>query len=219
MTELDLIRTELRDLLGSDIGIGVTNPKALEGVLFPEEAYAMDRAVPKRRLEFTAGRMAARQAMAEIGHPQTAVPMAPDRSPVWPDSLTGSIAHCDDVCIAVVAQSNSIRSIGIDVEPDIPLDPDLEEVVCTPSERVWLNTQLAKERGYLAKLIFCAKESAYKALYPLTGKVIGFEDLEVGFHEEKGTFQAFPSDGRTLQGVLTRNHPHLLVAMCLQRSN
>lgn len=212
MIELDLICTELRDLLGPDIGIGVTNPKAPEGVLFPEEASAMGRAVPKRRLEFTAGRIAARQAMAEIGHPQTAVPMAPDRSPIWPDGLTGSIAHCDDVCIAVVAQNHLIRSIGIDVERDIPMDPDLEDVICTPSERTWLSTQSLERRGYLSKLIFCAKESAYKALSPLTGEMIGFEDVEIELQLDARTFQAFPRDREKFHGVLIRSHGWLMTA-------
>ncbi len=166
-------------MLGPNIGIGVSDPKAPEGTLRPEEEPAMARTVEKRRLEFTSGRVAARQAMLDMGHAPKAVLMAPDRSPIWPDGLVGSITHSDDACIAVVTQGSSRRSIGIDIEPDTPLDLDLEEVICTPSERAWLDAHCKERRGHLAKQIFCMKESFYKALYPLTGQILGFEDVEV----------------------------------------
>ncbi len=75
MTELDLIRAELRGLVDPDVGSGVTDPKAPEGALFPKEASAVDRAVPNK-----AGRAAAHQTTAEIGHHESSVLMVPDRS-------------------------------------------------------------------------------------------------------------------------------------------
>jgi len=188
MSRLAGIKTELRRILGPEVGVGIADPKAPDGALLPEEQRAMARAVKKRLHEFTSGRLAARQAMAELSHPPAAIPMAPDRSPVWPDGLVGSITHSDDICIAAVAQSGLGRSIGIDIEPDTPLDPDLEEVICTPSERDWLDTQPSDRRGYLAKQIFCMKESVYKALYPLTGQVIGFDEVEIEFPARRVTF-------------------------------
>ena len=64
----------LRGLLGPGIGVGVTDPIAPEGALWDTEKPAVARAVPKRRLEFTAGRVAARAAMADLGLPAAAVP-------------------------------------------------------------------------------------------------------------------------------------------------
>ncbi len=181
MTDLTALADTLRALLGPDFGIGVTDPRIDYGDLHPSEVAATPRMVPKRRLEFTAGRAAARMAMAELGVDPHPIPMAPDRAPVWPTGLIGSIAHCDTVAIAAVALADQIRAIGIDIEPATPLDPDLWDTVCTGAELEWLNAQPKCDRGLQAKLIFCAKESVYKAQYPLTGRMIGFEDVEVTF--------------------------------------
>ena len=168
-------------MLGPDFGIGVTDPKSPSAVLLPEEESAIKGAVNKRRLEFAAGREAARRAMEDLDLTPGAIPMAADRSPLWPDGVVGSITHCNDICIATVARKASKHGIGIDIEPDRPLHPDLEEVICTPSERAWLDTQNIEQRGHLAKRTFCVKESIYKALYPLIGQVIGFQDVEILF--------------------------------------
>ena len=70
------IKAKLQQILGPDIGIGVTDPKSPDEMLLPEERPAMARAVEKRVLEFTAGRVAARQAMSAIDYPPSALPMA-----------------------------------------------------------------------------------------------------------------------------------------------
>ncbi|WP_152612064.1 4'-phosphopantetheinyl transferase family protein [Ruegeria sp. ANG-S4] len=157
----------------------MTNPKASEDTLRPEEMPSMVRAVEKCTLEFTSGRVAARQAMLDMGHAPKAVLMAPDCSPIWSDCLVVSTTYSDDVCIAVVTQSSSGRSVGIDIEPGTPLDPDLEDVICPPSERAWLDAHCEERCGHLAKQVFCMKESFYKALYPLTGQVLRLEEVEV----------------------------------------
>jgi 4'-phosphopantetheinyl transferase EntD len=51
--------------------------------------------------------------------------------------------------------------------------------VLTPSELLALNDHPPAERGRIAKRIFSIKEAAYKAQFPLTGAVIGFQALEV----------------------------------------
>ncbi len=179
MNQFAAIKAVLHQMLGPDIGIGVVNPKTPDATLLPEEEPAMTRAVAKRQLEFTAGRAATRQAMKGLGYPPVAVPMAVDRSPVWPDGLVGSITHSDDICITVLAYESSRHSIGIDIEAKTPLDPELEQIICVASEGSWLDAQPVERRAYLAKEVFCAKESIYKALYPLARQVIGFDALEV----------------------------------------
>lgn len=191
MTDLTVLAVALRGLLGPGIGVGVTDPGGPTAPLWPEEAPAMARAVPKRWLEFAAGRHAVRVAMAELGLPLTAIPMGNDRAPVWPKDLVGSIAHCDTACIAVVAHQGHTRAIGVDIEPATPLAADLWETVCTLTERTWLDRQPATDRGILAKLIFSAKESVYKAIYPLTGQVIGFEEVEISCELNHTEFSAY----------------------------
>ena len=169
---MDKVAAALRDMLGADVGVGVT-PARAPADLWPDEAPAVARAIPARRAEFAAGRLAARQAMADINVPPVAILQGADRAPLWPDGLSGSIAHCDSLCIAAVADRGIHPSLGIDIEPATPLDADLIPVVCAPSEQTWLAAQA--NPGLAAKMIFGAKEAVYKAQYPLTGQVIGFD--------------------------------------------
>ncbi len=199
MTDLAALGQALRGLLGPGIGIGVANPAAPGGMLWPQEVPATVRMVDKRRREFTAGRTAARAAMADLGLPPAPVPMAPDRAPLWPEGLTGSIAHCATACIAAVAPLDQVRSIGLDIEEATPLAPDLWDTVLTLGERNWLQTQPAADRGLLAKRIFSAKEAVYKAQYPLTGAMIDFQEVEIEPESEgfRSTLSGQPVRGRT----------------------
>lgn len=146
--------------------------------LLPDEVPAVARAVDTRRAEFTAGRAAARLAMQRLGLSPQAVPAAPDRSPVWPAGLTGSISHAAGVCAAVLSRDAS-APLGLDIEEAAALDPDLWPLVLTPAELTRLDTMPITARGTAAKRIFGIKEAAYKAQFPLTGAVIGFQALEV----------------------------------------
>ncbi len=212
MTDLTAIRDRLHHVLGTDFGVAAADPTQVGPALFAEEEDAIARAVPKRRLEFSAGRTAARAAMAQIDLPPAAILKAQDRSPVWPDGLIGSITHCNDICLAVVARADATRGIGIDIEPNTALSPDLEEVVCTPDERAWLDQQPSDQRGALAKCYFCAKESAYKAVYPLIGKVFGFFDMRIVFNSDGTGFEARTAGMPPLTGQVIR-FPHHLVCI------
>ena len=139
----------------------------------------MARAVPSRLAEFTAGRTAARAAMRALGLPEIAVPMGPDRAPVWPNGVVGSIAHTNGVCVALIARAGPITGIGVDLEPADPLPADLWPTVLTAAEMAMLD-QLPKEtRGQTAKLLFSAKESTYKCIYPQSQTVLDFSDMEI----------------------------------------
>jgi 4'-phosphopantetheinyl transferase EntD len=179
-----------RNLLGPKVFVAVTDPRARYGGLRPEETPAMTGAVPKRLLEFTAGRAAIRQAMKALGHPATAVPQGDDRAPVWPDGLAGGMTHSSTACIAALARTGQIRSIGLDLEDDSGLDADLLDVVCTLSERAWIAAQPIANRALLAKLIFSAKECAYKCQYPISQTLFGFETLEITPDLDTGQFEA-----------------------------
>ncbi|MFU8883440.1 MAG: 4'-phosphopantetheinyl transferase family protein, partial [Rhodobacterales bacterium] len=165
-------------LFGAGVAVAVTDTAAPNPPLLPVEAVAMARAVPQRVAEFTAGRAAARLAMQRLGLPPLAVPAAPDRSPVWPAGLTGSISHAGGICAAVLTRDLS-RRIGLDIEDPAPLEPDLWPLVLTPAELTALNTLPPADRGIVAKRVFGIKEAAYKAQFTLTGAVIGFQALEV----------------------------------------
>lgn len=153
------------------VGIGA-------GELLPGEAAAVAGAVPARVAEFTAGRLAARRALAALGHPAAAIPAGPDRAPCWPEGLAGSIAHAQGVAVAAVRRG---APLGLDVEADAGLEPDLWPLICDPAELAALP---AGDRGRAVRLVFAAKEAVYKAQYPLTGRLIGFDAVRVTLEED-----------------------------------
>ncbi|EGV28386.1 4'-phosphopantetheinyl transferase [Thiorhodococcus drewsii AZ1] len=174
-------------LVDGRVALAATDPRQRYD-LFHLEHAAVRHAVPKRVNEFSAGRAAARCALSELGVPETEIPMDSDRSPIWPLGTRGSITHSSDICLAAVAWDSDIRLLGLDVEPDLPLGSDLVPMVCTDAERAWLDTHAMPNR--YAKLIFSAKESVYKAQYPYSRTLFGFETLDVELDLARDRFSA-----------------------------
>ena len=178
------------------VGIGA-------GALLPGEAAAVAGAVPARIAEFAAGRLAARRALAALGHPAVAIPAGPDRAPCWPAGLAGSIAHAEGVAVAAVRRG---ASLGLDVEADAALEPDLWSLICDPVELAALPEG---DRGRAVRLVFSAKEAVYKAQYPLTGQLIGFDAVRVTL-EEGGFFAVLRQEvgplpqGHRMRGRIVR---------------
>jgi 4'-phosphopantetheinyl transferase EntD len=172
------IEDRIAALYHADVAVAVLPVAGNHPPLLPVEEPAIARAVPGRRAEFTAGRAAARLAMQRLGLMPQAVPAAPARSPIWPAGLTGSISHAAGFCAAVLAREAGQR-LGLDIEDPAPLDTDLWPLVLTPDEIASLDLLPATARGLAAKRIFGIKEAAYKAQFPLTGAVIGFQALHV----------------------------------------
>lgn len=201
---------------GVDVGVGITDPRRAMGALDPSEERAITRAVPKRRNEFRAGRLAARQALQAVGV-SGPVPQRADRAPDWPQGIAGSITHCQDLCVACA--STTVRAIGLDVEPAEDLPADLWGAILLPEEQE--ATQASADPGLTAKLIFSAKEAAYKAQYPLSETLFGFHDLGIAvgkdgqfsavFHTQAGSFQP----GDTLHGRYLKTETHILTAVVL----
>lgn len=143
------------------------------------ERSCVARAAPKRQREFLSGRAAARQALARLGRHGHDLLVSPTRAPRWPPEVVGSISHCGAVCLAAVALRTQLSGIGVDCEPDAALDASLWPRICTPTELDWMRSQPEAERGRWARLIFCAKEAAYKYQHPLTQSFVGFQAVSI----------------------------------------
>lgn len=184
-------------------------------LLFPEEERHVARAVARRRGEFGTVRMLARSALARLGGP--CVPLLPGErgAPAWPAGFTGSMTHCHGYRGAAVARvagpapgpdaggpvgggpvgGQGLASVGIDAEPNEPLPGEgLLRVITLPEERPKLGALAARwPRVCWERLVFSAKESVYKAWFPLTGRWLGFEDAVIDFSgtgPETGSFTA-----------------------------
>ena len=160
-----------------------------DAVLFPDEAAAVARAVDRRRREFATARSLAREAMAGLGVAPVSVPPGERGAPRWPPGVVGSITHCAGYCAATVARADQVRAIGIDAEPDAPLPDGVLGRISLPGERAMLRG-LAAPGPRWDLLLFSAKESVYKAWFPLTGRWLGFEDAELTIDPAAGTFAA-----------------------------
>jgi 4'-phosphopantetheinyl transferase EntD len=91
-----------------------------------------------------------------------------------------------------------VSALGIDAEPDAALPVGVLEVIASHEERIRLREYwlVAPEISW-DRLLFSAKESVYKALYPLTGRRLGFEDAAISFAPRSGAFCAHLSSAAT----------------------
>jgi enterobactin synthetase component D / holo-[acyl-carrier protein] synthase len=151
-----------------------------DAALFPEEEAVISRAVEKRRREFRTVRHCARRALSELGVPPAAVLPGERREPVWPPSVVGSLTHCTGYRAAAVAHRRDVLTVGIDAEPHEPLPADVTGAIALDEELVGLAELTAAESSvYWDRVLFCAKETVYKAWFPLTHRWLGFEQASV----------------------------------------
>lgn len=203
------------------VEVVVATPPMFDEPLLGEELAGTGRMVPKRLREFTGGRVAARRAIEQLGFPETPIPTAPSRAPIWPQGVTGSISHSGSACLAVVAPNTRARSLGVDVELLEPLSSDLRPMICTPEEEEWLKA-FGPGAGNAAKLIFSAKETVYKCWAPIEEEWLDFHEatLELDMDEEcwtarllKEPTKGFPS---RLSGRFSRQNGLILTAAVVQ---
>jgi 4'-phosphopantetheinyl transferase EntD len=166
-----------------------TTEDPADAVLFPAEEALIARAVAKRRREFTTARHCARQAMARLGIPPTAILRGERGAPLWPEGITGSLTHTAGYRAAALARTEDVAAVGIDAEPHAPLPDGVLDAISLPVERQWIESRMqAAPHLHWDRLLFCAKESVYKAWFPVTGRWLGFEDAAVDVGD--GTFAA-----------------------------
>ncbi len=138
----------------------------------------LDRAVEKRKSEYLAGRAVAMAALASNGHASTQIATGSNREPIWPAGVAGSITHSKGRCAAIVTDQPDTL-VGIDIE-DIAEGSSLDaifKVALQPEE-----TRLIREsdsQALTATLVFSAKETLYKALFPAVKQFFGFDHAEL----------------------------------------
>ncbi|ARX81898.1 4'-phosphopantetheinyl transferase [Streptomyces alboflavus] len=168
-----------------------TREDPADAVLFPEEVAYVAKAVPKRQREFTTARHCARTALARIDVPPGPILRGDKGAPVWPEGVVGSMTHCLGYRAAVVARAGAVISVGVDAEPAEPLsDPGVLELVSDEKERAALAALAVTEPAVpWDRLLFSAKETVYKAWFPLARRWLGFEDAHLDIRAD-GTFSA-----------------------------
>lgn len=222
----DWLAKAARNILPSTVAVSETNPRVTYTGLHPKERAAMANMIATRSREYSAGRMAASDALAQLHVFGQPVIQGQDRAPIWPAGIVGSIAHTSTHCLAVAAQACDIESIGIDIEPNCDLNLDLTHEICTFKELEWLDQQPLLQRGKLARLIFSAKECAYKCQYPLTHEIFGFDTLHIQIDQATSSFIAtfdrsvtMFNEGHQLSGRFYTDHDTILTTLYVRDLN
>ncbi len=162
-------------LVGPQLAVVAGRVEDLQGPLWPEEKPFVRDAAASRLKDFTAGRTAARLALAKLGVKEVPIPRrGPHGAPLWPRGVIGSISHAQGHCIAIVGRESEFETIGIDIEGIGAVHSDLAPEICRPTEMARIGTA----RDALTR-VFSAKEALFKAQYPLSRQVIGFEAVEI----------------------------------------
>ncbi|MFF1277317.1 4'-phosphopantetheinyl transferase [Streptomyces marokkonensis] len=169
------------------VAVEAYGDEGVDAPLYPEEEAQVERAVLKRRREFTAVRACARRAMEKLGVPPQPVLPGERGAPLWPDGLAGSMTHCRGYCAAALVRADDLASVGIDAELHGPLPEGVLPAVALPAEAERI-TRLTGELPavHWDRLLFSAKESVYKAWFPLTGKWLDFQEADIDLFADAG---------------------------------
>lgn len=174
-------------LLPSCVAIVETRDE-LETSLGAVEEAAVNAAVDSRRREFVTGRACAHRALRALGMPANPIPAGARGEPLWPPGVVGSITHCDGYRACAVARATDVIAVGIDAEPHEPLPPGVVDRIASSTERHWLSRR--GTRTHFDRLLFSAKESVYKVVFPFAGWSPSYEEVEIAFDADAGTFRA-----------------------------
>lgn len=182
-------QSSLRALFPSTVSVCYAPVEDHQGALFLTEAEIISRAIESRRREFSSGRWCSRRAMESLGLPAGEVLKGRSGEPLWPTGVRGSISHSSDWSISVAALSKDVAGLGVDVERlvDTPGFPD--DMIFTGSERKWLSQKTAADRYQLQLIMFSAKESFYKAIFPYCNRFVDYLEIELALEQERGGFR------------------------------
>lgn len=181
---------------------------ALAGGLLPEEEALVVGAAQQRQRQYATVRRCARMCLSRLGQPP--VPLLPGRggAPTWPAGVRGSMTHCDGYAAAAVGTTRRVAAIGIDAEPDAPLPDGVLDIVASAAERDRLARLPAGPRSpSWDRLLFSAKESVYKAWFPLVGVWLDAREADVVVDPAGGFTATLSRAGLVVDGrPVTRLH-------------
>ena len=178
------------------------------------------KSVKRRKAEFLAGRHAATKLLLLLGCQDTQVGISESRAPLWPTAVVASISHTSMRAICAGASNEFVRSAGIDIEEHIAPDKlDIVETnVISPCEMSFCDERSIRKDIFLT-LIYSAKESLFKALFPHVKRFFGFEaarlvsidinDNSIVLELTENLAEEFPA-GHRIKGAFLIEEHHVL---------
>ena len=184
------------------------SPKQDFKLLPEEQAIAESFGSQKRRDEFALGRICAREVLSRFGLESEPILRNPEtREPCWPDSVWGSITHSAGFAAVAVGLKKDIKGVGIDLESfSRSVDFKIRRHVCVDSELEWLESLPTKQANRALRIIFSAKESIFKCIYPGTKTYLTFKDAAVSVNETEKNFSFIIF--KSFPGIIQQGFPH-----------
>jgi len=215
---------------GLRLELGLPGTLAMHGLeLQDETTHATDAclperlrgASPKRRREFIAGRLCASIALSGAGYGGPAwLAQDSDGLPVWPKGWTGCISHSTSMVLAAACPTSTRRSLGLDIE-ELGTPRHAAEIASSVGQPRELALLGDWPSAVAVILLFSAKESLYKALFPRLRVFREFSAarlvavsagrLRLRLEEDWGT--GWPA-GRVVEVRHACRHNHVITACC-----
>lgn len=167
----------------------------------PSEQVLVKNAVLRRRAEFSTGRLLASLALAELGLPPQPIARGPMNEPVWPEGVTGSITHTQEICMVALAANSEIQGIGIDLESRREEFKDIGRMILRPDEQSPTNAGIAPEIDSV-RLVFSAKEALYKAVSARIGRFVDFQEVRTEFRAQTSRYTATAPEDPGLDALI-----------------
>lgn len=165
--------------------------------LTAREAASVTGAVTVRKHTYSTGRWLAHRALGRLDMDVSSILSGAAREPLWPSGATGSITHTDRLAAAAVASREVYSAIGIDMEKVGKVENRLLPKLLTGNE-------IAALHSLDPTLVFSAKESCYKLLYPLFGQYVDFREVEIVVNESDSSFNMRYVGNNPALGVVER---------------
>lgn len=159
------------------LDLGALETALLKTDFKPLLPTALAGAVRRRQLSYLGGRLCAERALAQIDRNAAGPERGADGEPLWPVAMRGSITHTEEYAHAVALEAQQCSGIGIDSERIVASAREIIAFCCTPFERrTWF---AGADEPLRATVLFSAKESFYKAIYPIVKRFVDFDEIEV----------------------------------------
>ncbi len=139
----------------------------------------------KRIMEFSTGRYCARRTLEAPGLENHDILIGDNREPLWPEGITGSISHCDNLVGAVTSSTTKVKALGLDIEIIGKVGIEIWDLVFTDNEQKFLRNIKSEDSELYSTVIFSAKECFYKLQFPITKTYIDFKEVEISIHGEE----------------------------------
>ncbi|MCY4144084.1 MAG: 4'-phosphopantetheinyl transferase superfamily protein [Gammaproteobacteria bacterium] len=168
--------------------------------LLNPENQAIQNSIASRKREFSSGRRAAHTALRQIGIEGVPIDRT-GRMPNWPSGIVGSISHSNALAVATIGPDDEYVGIGIDVIPVLAVSESVGGRVLLDAERQWLSQM---DSGTWRTALYSAKESIYKAVNPIVGEFLAFDDVELRVSLESLEFSANTTRARESSNTVKR---------------